>query len=227
MIILLYKGVRRFLQLLHVVLAPSYCISCQQFTQQGIFLCSECSDLIIPLVTKQFFITQKYQATVFAVSDYQDPLRILTLGKYYKNRLASIYLAELIWERTDLCNQEFDFIVPIPLHWTRYAWRWYNQSECMAQVLSEKSGKPIAHILKRIRATAFQAGLSYVQRVDNLKDAFSLISEDDLQKYKGKKLLLVDDVLTTGTTLYEAGRCLVKLVPDKLVFAVACRVGSR
>ena len=223
---LMYGGVRKFLGLLQEILAPSYCVSCQQFTLQGIFLCSECSDLIIPLATKQFFITQKYQATVFAVSDYQDPLRILTLGKYYKNRLASIYLAELIWERTDLRYQDFDYIVPIPLHWTRYAWRWYNQSECIAEILSEKSGKPIAHLLQRTRRTAFQAGLSYAQRADNLKDAFSILSEDDPQKYKGKKMLLVDDVLTTGTTLYEAGRCLVKLAPDKLIFAVACRVGS-
>ena len=226
MVQIAYKVLRSFLRIIYVILAPSYCVSCQHFTQQGIFLCEDCVDLIIPLVTKQFFITQKYQATVFAVSDYQDPLRLLTLGKYYKNRLASIQLAELIWERTDLCYQDFDYIVPIPLHWTRYAWRWYNQSEIMSQVLSKKSGKPMVHLLKRIRRTLFQTGLSYAQRAENLKNAFSLIS-GDLKEYKGKRILVVDDVLTTGTTLYEAGRCLVHLAPDKLIFAVACRVGSR
>lgn len=226
MIQLIYKIIGRMYELLLIILAPSYCVSCQQFTQQGIFLCINCSDLIIPLATKQFFITQKYQATVFAVSDYQDPLRLLTLGKYYKNRLASIQLAQLIWEKTDLCYQDFDYIVPIPLHWTRYAWRWYNQSEVMAQVLSEKSGKPIVNLLQRNRRTLFQAGLSYAKRAENLKDAFNLI-DIDYEKYKDAKILVVDDVLTTGSTLYEAGRCLVKVLPNKLIFVVACRVGTR
>jgi len=226
MITRICKRVGRLFGLIQAIIAPSYCVSCQIFTDQGIFLCSSCADLIIPLATKQFFITQKYQATVFAVSDYQDPLRLLTLGKYYKNRVASIQLANLIWDRTDLCYQNFDYIVPIPLHWTRYAWRWYNQSEMMAEVLSEKSGKPVVHLLKRTRRTIFQTGLSYAQRAENLKDAFSLAS-NDLSMYKGKKILVVDDVLTTGTTLYEAGRCLVRLVPDRLIFAVACRVGNR
>ena len=226
MIKLIYKAVRKVHKLFIFIFAPSYCVFCHIFTKQNIFLCDNCVDLIIPLATKEFFITQKYQATVFAVSDYQDPLRLLTLGKYYKNRVASIQLAQLIWSRTDLCYQDFDYIVPIPLHWTRYAWRWYNQSEIMAETLSEKSGKPLIHLLKRTRRTIFQTGLSYAQRTENLKDAFSLI-DDDLSLYRGKKILVVDDVLTTGTTLYEAGKCLIKLVPDRLIFAVACRVGNR
>jgi ComF family protein len=226
MIKLIYKAVRKVQKLFIFIFAPSYCVFCHIFTKHNIFLCDNCADLIIPLATKEFFITQKYQATVFAVSDYQDPLRLLTLGKYYKNRVASIQLAELIWSRTDLCYQDFDYIVPIPLHWTRYAWRWYNQSEIMAETLSKKSGKPVIHLLKRTRRTIFQTGLSYAQRTENLKDAFSLI-DGDLSLYRGKKILVVDDVLTTGTTLYEAGKCLIKLVPDRLIFAVACRVGNR
>ncbi len=225
MISLFHRVGMEFLYWCERIIAPSYCVSCQIFTKQSIFLCPDCTDLIIPLATKEFFITQKYRATVFAVSDYKDPLRLLTLGKYYKNRLASVQLAQLIWQRTDLCYQDFDIIVPIPLHWTRYAWRWYNQSEVMAQVLSKKSGKPVVHLLQRTRRTLFQAGLSYAQRASNVKDAFSLVS--NTKNFKGKRILVVDDVLTTGTTLYEAGRSLIQLSPDKIIFAVACRVGSR
>jgi ComF family protein len=218
---IVFKSIDCFWQ----ICAPSYCVYCQIFTKERTFLCHECIDLIIPIATKQFFITEKYQATVFAVSDYQDPLRLLTLGKYYKNRVASVQLAELVWECTDLKYQDFDIIVPIPLHWSRYAWRWFNQSQIMAEVISKKSGKPVASLLKRQRRTIFQTGLSYAQRAQNLKEAFVL--QKNVQQYKESKILIVDDVLTTGATLYEAGHTVTKINPEKIIFAVACRVGNR
>lgn len=207
------------------IVAPSYCFYCQIFTENYLFLCSNCVDLIIPMATKEFYITDKYRATVFAVSDYSDPLRMLTHGKYYKNQLASVQLAQLIWERTDIRYQDFDIIVSVPLHWTRYAWRWYNQSDIMAEALSKLSGKPFVHILKRNRRTLFQTGLLYPQRTENVKEAFELLT--NALEYTDKKILVVDDVLTTGATLYEVGRLLIRLKPSKIIFAVACRVGSR
>ena len=93
---------------------------------------------------------------------------------------------------------DFDIIVPVPLHWTRKFTRTYNQSELPAQFMSIALGKPcIGRALKRIKRTKNQKFLSGKERHRNLKDAFKA----DPKYVKNKKILLIDDVFTTGATL--------------------------
>lgn len=203
------------------IVAPAFCVHCHASLEQGAFLCYSCQVSIVPIVTRELFITDLYQAKIFAVSNYEEPLRSLTLAKQYGNRLASKQLGQLIWQKTDLYTVDFDCIVPVPLHWTRYAWRWFNQAHVIAQELSKASGKPVVQLLKRNRNTGYQAGLSREKRLNNLFQAFTLL--ELAQAYKGKKILLVDDVMTTGTTLKTCARQLIKIAPEKIVIAVACR----
>lgn len=203
------------------LIAPPFCVHCSTSLSQDLFLCNSCKESIIPIATQELFITDTYQAKVFSVSNYEEPLRSLTLAKQYGNRLASKQLGKLIWQRTDLHAVDFDYIVPVPLHWTRYAWRWFNQAEIIAEELSKASGKPLVKLLKRDRNTGYQAGLSREKRLNNLLNAFRLL--DNAQAYRGKKVLLVDDVMTTGTTLKTCARQLIKIEPEKIFIAVACR----
>ncbi len=203
------------------IIAPSYCVQCQVFSEQGSFLCKPCFGTIRPIVTKTLTITEKYSAQVFAASAYVEPLRSLVVVKHYGNRLASKQLAELLWNKSDLRFADFDILVPVPLHWTRYAWRWFNQAEVMATTLSALSGKPVVHLLKRKRKTNYQTGLTREKRLTNLADAFELTPE--AQQYKGKRILLIDDVMTTGTTLKLCSQELIKIRPFSLIIGVACR----
>jgi len=203
------------------LIAPAFCVHCSTSLSQDLFLCNSCKESIIPIATQELFITDTYQAKVFSVSNYEEPLRSLTLAKQYGNRLASKQLGKLIWQKTDLHAVDFDYIVPVPLHWTRYAWRWFNQAEIIAEELSKASGKPLVKLLKRDRNTGYQAGLSREKRLNNLLNAFRLL--DNAQAYRGKKVLLVDDVMTTGTTLKTCARQLIKIGPEKIFIAVACR----
>lgn len=207
-------------KLLFRTLAPPFCIQCQKFLEDG-FLCAQCSRTIIPIATRNLHITKKYSAPIFAMSDYQEPLRSLVKAKHYSDRLASKRLGVLLWERTDLANLDFEIIVPVPLHWTRYAWRWFNQAEVIAHELSLKSGKPVVQILKRVRRTDYQTGLAREKRLTNLAGAFSLIKE--AERHRGKSILLVDDVMTTGTTLLACCKELIKIRPNKISVGVACR----
>jgi ComF family protein len=97
-------------------------------------------------------------------------------------------------------------LVPVPLHWWRRWARGYNQSEAIAEGLSDSLGIPVrSGVLKRIRWTKKQAELSATQRYENIHGAFAI---RDTEGIRGKRIALVDDVLTTGGTLSECARIL-------------------
>ena len=205
------------------IFIPPFCAHCRSFLKNNQeVLCSDCMGMIKPIVTLGIKISPTITVPVFAVSNYQEPLRSLITAKHYRNRYASTVLGQLIWQKTALPYADFDYIVPIPLHWTRYAWRWYNQADAIAQVLSVQSGKPVLHALKRVIKTQSQAGLTQEERKENIKKSFLLAVDKKL--YKNKKFLLVDDVMTTGSTITHAIKALSSLEPAAIIVAVACRV---
>jgi len=161
--------------------------------------------------------------TVFALSDYKDPLKKLILAKSWSDSLASYQMGQLLWEMIPIQNLDCDVIVPIPLHWTRYAWRGFNQAHEIARVLSKKKNVPIKYLITRQKQTVYQSAIPSTARIDNVKDAFVL---DDVyaKEYEGKHILLVDDLMTTGATLRAAAKVLLKLKPRQITVAVVCRV---
>jgi ComF family protein len=101
---------------------------------------------------------------------------------------------------------EVDAIVPVPLHWWRRWKRGYNQSQALAFGLGQGLGVPcLPAALRRVRYTAYQTHQEPTQRKVNVRDAFA---PRDRARLRGKHILLVDDVLTTGATAHEASRAL-------------------
>ena len=117
---------------------------------------------------------------------------------------------------------EADALVPVPLHWRRLWQRRFNQSAALAREISAASSVPVAHeLLKRVKATAQQVGLSRTQRAENVQGAFR-VPPDARGAVKGRRLILVDDVLTSGATLDACARALLRagaMQVDALVFA--------
>lgn len=102
---------------------------------------------------------------------------------------------------------EFDFLVPIPLHPKRKRKRGFNQAAVLARKLSRLIAIPWSEsALRRVRDTAPQVGLSDSERLRNLHAAFEC---EDHALVAGKRLLLIDDVMTTGATLASAAAALV------------------
>jgi len=159
---------------------------------------------------------------IFAISDYKDPLKKLILAKRWDAIAASRQIGQIFWQASYVKNVDFDYIVPISLHWIRFVRRGFNQAQKIAQVLAEKSDKPVVHLLKRAKRTAYQSQLVYTQRSENLKNAFVLNKVE--KKYNNKHLLLVDDLMTTGAILHAGVRELLKLKPRLITAAVVCRV---
>jgi competence protein ComFC len=160
---------------------------------------------------------------IISVSNYSEPLKSLVLKKMNGDLLASKQLGFLIYEKTPVRDFSFDIIVPIPLHWTRYAKRGFNQSYEMAKVVGKKLNVPVINVLKRIRKTKFQSSLSHSERQENLKDAFVLKNRyKDKQFFKSKKILIIDDLYTTGATVRNAIKPIVQERASSFVVAVAC-----
>ena len=97
-----------------------------------------------------------------------------------------------------LSAQDFDAIVPVPLHQKRLREREFNQAALLAGQLSRASGLPVRDVLVRSRYTGTQTALDRAERRQNLRNAFSLRKNADVTD---QNLLLIDDVLTTGSTL--------------------------
>jgi ComF family protein len=120
--------------------------------------------------------------------------------KYGRNEWFEPFLAELLIEAAlpELRFEPVDLIVPIPLHPRKRRKRGFNQSERLAARLSEAAHIPHnAKLVERIRDTNSQAGLDRDDRIENVKNAFKYVGAERL---KGERLLLIDDVLTTGLT---------------------------
>mgnify|MGYP001546848212 FL=1 len=113
-------------------------------------------------------------------------------------------------------------LIPVPLHWRRLWGRRFNQSATLAGAISSLAGVPVLHdALKRVRATPQQVGLSKNERADNVQGAFRVPPEKKAD-VAGRRLVLIDDVLTSGATVDTCARALLRAGAahvDVLVFA--------
>jgi len=103
-----------------------------------------------------------------------------------------------------------EVIVPVPLHWRRFFWRQYNQSAELARAISALSGLPFAPMaVRRTRRTRQQIGLGQREREDNVRAAFLVPPEAEID-VRGRRVLVIDDVYTTGATVSAVARALGK-----------------
>ncbi len=202
---------------------PPFCSYCKVFLDHRKIFCSSCFEKIKPVVSHQFFITKTKMIPVFALSGYKDPVRSLILKKHSSDIIASRQLGKLLWDMTYIKNIDFDIVVPVPLHWTRFANRGFNQAEEIAKVIAKESKKPLINLIKRTKKTVFQAPLGFQGRTDNVKDAFVYKFKNN-DMYKNKKILLVDDLMTTGSTLKSSAKLLYRLKPKQIYAVVVARV---
>ncbi|MCK5518175.1 MAG: ComF family protein [Alphaproteobacteria bacterium] len=140
---------------------------------------------------------------------YNEASRKVILAFKYGDRLHSVHTFTpwLIRTGIDLIEQA-DFIVPVPLHRLRLRERQFNQSALLAQEIAARTAKPhIPDALLRTRYTVPQQGLSAKERDKNVRGAFA-IKKSYLKTLKGKNVLLIDDVFTSGATLNECSRIL-------------------
>lgn len=142
---------------------------------------------------------------------YNDASRRLVLDFKYGDRLHFVetFIPWLMRAGENLLD-EAELIIPVPLHARRLWRRRFNQSAVLAQALSKRTGKPcLPDGLIRLRHTVPQKGLSRSHRMENVKNAFA-VNGRYMAQLKGRNIMLIDDVFTSGATLNECARTLKK-----------------
>lgn len=120
-------------------------------------------------------------------------------------------------------DERIDAIVPMPLHWRKQWSRGFNQAEVLAGVIARRTGLPVVKGVRRRIATRVQAGLTNAQRRANVAGAFAA----HRRRVAGKRILLIDDVMTTGATAAACARALKAAGAGRVVLLALARVDRR
>ena len=226
------------------LLYPPSCLSCHGAASAPDGLCPACwaqvrfidrpycerlgtpfaQDLGPGLLSPEAMADPPVWARARAVASFEEgPARQLVYRlKYYDRMEIARPLGRWMARAGAELLEEADLLIPVPLHRWRLASRQFNQSMALAASVSECCGVPIeASALERAKRSAPQVGLSRIQRAANMQGAFK-VSAENRHLIEGRRLVLVDDVLTSGATSNAAARALLRAGAaqvDLLIFA--------
>ena len=217
-----------------VLLYPQRCLGCKALIEPEENFCPTCRKLILPIESPLCvccgmpFVTaagpdhlcgrcqvrppafrQARSWAVYQSGDTPHPLsQAIQNFKYQKNLSVGKMLAGLAVVHFPLHGQVYDLIVPVPLHPDRLRWRGFNQSLVLARAIGRAQQLTVdPFVLQRIRPTVSQTQLSISERRANVRGAFAVVAPEPL---KEKRVLLVDDVYTSGATVEECAKVLYR-----------------
>jgi ComF family protein len=203
---------------------PSNCVGCGQPQDAGILLCQLCK-ATVPRIQPPFCrcCSRPFEGAIegeFSCPNCEDRAlafdcvvsiylakgvlrdlihRFKYGGHFHLRRVLTEFLLEAMQD-SRLQATPVDCLVPVPLHPTRLRERGFNQADALAEALSKRARVPVLDCIERRLYTNTQTRFDRMERMRNLRNAFALRKNSDV---RGKHLVLLDDVLTTGSTLHE------------------------
>lgn len=207
---------RTFSQLLQGLMAltfPQHCYHCQtSLPMRSEVLCRKC-EARLPvtgfenepenIVFQSFWgrVPINFATSAFHFRQGETLQKLIHLLKYRNHPEVGVYLGRLTGQLIAQSHiiSDLDFIIPVPLHHRRYRKRGYNQCDMIAQGMSEKLNiEVVSDLLYRASYNVSQTTKKHYERWQNVEGIFHLV---DGQRIKNKKILLLDDIITTGATL--------------------------
>lgn len=202
-------------------LFPTSCLICKKIIQPEKLMCDFCLDKQPFLLSKKY-AHEKIELNLFSLFNYEKPFSQIITTKFIQDKNLLTRTSKLFLH---FLPKEFfteNILVPIPIHWSRYIFRGFNQAELISLQISKLTKCLSLNLLNRKKKTLFQADLTAKEREKNLENAFA-IENKYKSIIKNNSFILVDDLCTTGTTLLAATKVL-KSAGAKSIKAVSiCR----
>lgn len=206
-------------------LFPPACFLCEEPLADNEHVCETCLAELQPLTElelSQFnkhYLHRAFKKSLIPYQFDRHSQRLVHLLKYRYGKPIAELMSTLIHAQfaEQIAALRADVILPCPLHKRKLAEREYNQADLMAHALSAHCGVPVdGTSLRRVRYTKTQTKLNKAQREKNLNRSFSFSPQENYAR-----ILLIDDVITTGTTLNKMAEAILDVLPEAELYAVA------
>lgn len=189
---------------------PKTCVICNEYSQD--YICSKCErNVNLTRINLMVNVKDKYYQHVFFLFKYEGFIREKIIEYKFKD---SSYLykmfSKLILNTKEINSfiNEYDIIIPVPISKKRLKERGYNQSELIAKQISKANKIPLQlNVLYKIKNIKPQSQMNKKQRLENIKNVYIV---KNVEKIENKKILIIDDVYTTGSTVNECAKVLAE-----------------
>ena len=211
-------------------LFPPICVSCEKNTQnlfskeENKWICNLCNKRIIKFKKAQILkVRNIYYNKFIYIFEYKHIIRKLMLNYKFKGRpYISNFFVEIILKDKNLCRNilNYDIIVPVPMSKEKLYKRGYNQTELVANGISKELKIETKKLLQKKENIKTQSSLLKVGRSRNIRNAFYILEPE---KIRDKKVILLDDIFTTGATVRECAKKLKEAGAKEILVLVLAK----
>lgn len=185
-----------------LLIKPKYCIKCGAHIPESANVCMQCKEV------------ERIFDQNFSVYLYDDCVSMAIQKLKFKGaKYLAIDFAKILAEKYNTLDFDVDIVTFVPSTAKRIKERGYNQAKEVAQEFSKLVSLPCIDLLAKVKETAHQVDLNRKERLENLIDSFAVV---DKWQVKGKNILVIDDVFTTGSTMTACARALKKAKAQKV-----------
>jgi len=196
------------------------CKNCRELsTQKYINRCDFCGKISYDSICSECKNKRIYYDKLIFCSEYTEQFKQkIHLYKFFDKKYYYHFFTELIYERVK--EEDFDLIIPVPISKERYKERGYNQTGIISKKLAKMLNKPYSFdILMKIRNSERQSMQNFKDRQKSIKNVFKIADNINVLN---KKILLIDDIFATGSTVNECCRLLKNVGVENIKVAVIC-----
>ncbi|MFD3158234.1 ComF family protein [Haloimpatiens sp. FM7330] len=178
------------------------CVICNKKIYDGDLICKECSYKVKRCLQVKKISINKTILNIYSAAYYSNIIKEMIARLKYKSDFKCGYiLSEYMIDTINNQKIKYDILTYIPVSRKVMKKRGYNQSEYLARKISYKYNKQVIKLLKKVKETKDQIGLDKEERWNNIMGSFIVVNENHI---KNKSILIIDDVVTTGATVYCA-----------------------